>query len=193
VYPGGDAGFLFRAESFSSFGTGTTPLPETAGVIHWTPGYVNASNSHLLNIGVATATTSGAAGASGAQSPGTAFLANTARGVRCVAACLKVTFPGAESARSGRIHYGITPAGMLDAGESASPDQIAQTLQNYSRTPSDTIELFWKPGAADFEFNDPSATAVATLRDRKQSLTVVFAGLPGSVGITCHFTAIYEW
>jgi hypothetical protein len=82
---------------------------------------------------------------------------------------------------------------MLDAGESASPDQIAQTLQNYSRTPSDTIELFWKPGAADFEFNDPSATAVATLRDRKQSLTVVFAGLPGSVGITCHFTAIYEW
>lgn len=189
VYPGGDAGFLFRAESFVTLFGGAT---ETAGVVHWTPGYVNASNTDLLLITASNgvATTAMVANNSG---PGKSFLASNARGVRCVAACLKVTFAGSESVRSGRVHYGHTTAGTIDLGQTVSADQVAQLLQHYGRTPTDTIELYWRPGIADTEFNDPTETASAVIRDRKSSLTVAAAGLPAAVGLTFHFTAIYEW
>lgn len=190
VYAGGDAGFLFRAESFVTFGT---LAGETAGVVHWTPGYVNASGTQLLALGSAAGGTAGTAASFGSSSPGNAFLTSNARGVRCVAACLKVTFPGSESARAGRVHYGHTQAGLLDLSDSVTPDNIAQTLQHYSRTPTDTIELIWKPGAADTEFNDPGSSAHGQLRDRKGSITVAFAGLPAAVGLTFHLTAVYEW
>lgn len=189
VYPGGDAGFLFRAESFF---TGFNNALETAGVLHWTPGYVNSSNTDLVGLGAATSTTTGATTAL-TVGPGKTFLASNARGARCVAACLKITFPGSESARSGRVHYGHTPAGTIDLGQTVSADQVAQLLQHYGRTPTDTIELYWLPGIADTEFNDPTEAASAVIRDRKASLTVAAAGLPAGVGLTFHFTAVYEW
>lgn len=189
VYPGGDAGFLFRAESFVTHFTGATM---TAGVVHWTPGYVNASNTDFLAMGAVSATTVSAMVAS-ADGPGKTFLASNARGVRCVAACLKVTFPGSESVRSGRVHYGHTTAGTIDSGQNVTADQVAQLLQHYGRTPTDTIELYWLPGIADTEFNDPTENASAVIRDRKASLTVAAAGLPAGVGLTFHLTAIYEW
>lgn len=189
VYPGGDAGFLFRGESFVTFGNGVS---DTAAVVHWTPGYVNATNTELVYLNGTSGAFSGTTVTS-ALSPGRAFLAANARGVRCVAACLKITFPGAESARSGRVHYGHTTAGTIDAGQTVTADQVAVLLQHYGRTPTDTIEVFWRPGIADTEFNDPTETASAPLRDRKSSITVAFAGLPAAVGLTFHFTAIYEW
>lgn len=189
VYAGGDSGFLFRAENFFTFGN-TTGV--TSGVIHWAPGYVNSTNTELVGQTFATSATSGVV-QTFAESPGRGFLGTNARGARCVAACVKISFPGAESARSGRIHYGHTNAGLMDVGDTITADAVGQTLQNYSRTPTDTIEVVWKPGAGDTEFNDPSAAASATMRDRKQAITVAWAGLPAAVGLTFHFTAVYEW
>ncbi len=189
VYPGGDAGFLFRAESFY---TGHSGAGDTAGVFHWTPGYVNGSNTELVNGSSATA-----GGiitlASATNSPGRGFLASNAKGARCVAACVKVTYPGSESTRAGRIHYGHTVAGTLDSGQAVTADGVAQLLQHYSRTPTDTIEIYWIPGISDTEFNDPTESASAVIRDRKSSITVAVAGLPAAVGLTYHLTAIYEW
>lgn len=189
IYPGGGAGFLFRGETFFSVGNGAT---ETAGYLHWTPGYVNSSNSDL--IVAATTTSNGVAtnSASG-NGPAKAFLNSNVRGARCIAACLRITYPGAESGRSGRVHYGHSAGGAIDVGDSITPDGVAQLLVNYGRTPADTIELYWKPDVADFEFNDPSAASSATLKDRKSSLTVAWAGLPATVGLTFHLTAVYEW
>ena len=189
VYPGGDAGFLFRAVSFFTIFSSAT---ETAGVLHWTPGYPNSSHTDLIIFGNTSGTATGATGVS-SQGPGKPFLSSNARGARCVAACLKVTFPGSESARSGRVHYGHTTAGTIDLGQTVSADQVAQLLQHYGRTPTDTIELYWLPGIADTEFNDPTESASAVIRDRKASLTVAAAGLPAGVGLTFHLTAIYEW
>lgn len=189
IYPGGDAGYLFRAESFVTYAAAPG---ETSGYVHWTPGYNNASLTHLVygagnNPGVPLL----AAAQTGA--PGYPFLAANAKGVRCVAACMKVTYPGAEADRSGRVHYGLTTAGLIDAGNNYTVDSVAQALQHFSRTPSDTFEVVWKPSIADTEFNDPNESASPVIRDRKSSLTLAYAGLPQGAGITVHFTAVYEW
>lgn len=189
VYSGGDSGFLFRAESVTTIGTLST---ETSGYLHWTPGYVNTNNTELV-FGASAGPGTAVAAGSGNTTPGKVFLGGNASAARCVAACLKVTYPGAESSRSGRVHFGVTAAGLIDAGDSISVDNLAPVLQHFTRTPPETIELMWRPGVADQEFNDPRAASSPTLRDRKSSLTVAWAGLPGSTGMTFQFTAIYEW
>jgi hypothetical protein len=189
IYPGTDAGFLFRAESFTSFGTGAG---ETSGVVHWTPGYPNFNDSEFLYTATAGGGTTGTM-ASATASPGKTFLATNARGVRCVAACMKVSYNGSEANRSGRFHYGQTVAGTLDNSQVVAPDAVAQALQNYGRTPTDSIELIWKPSQGDFSFCDPSASTSALIRDQKAALTLCFVGLPATAGVTVHMTAVYEW
>jgi len=189
IYTGSDAGFLFRAEQFATIGN----VPAgTSGVLHWTPGYPNANSTELVAVVTASGSTAGTT-AIATDSAGRSFLQGSAKGARCVAACLRVTFPGAESTRSGRVHFGHVPAGTLDAGQSITPDGMGQLLQHYSRTPADTIELIWKPSAADMLVVDPSEGAQATLRDQRGAITVAWAGLPVQVGLTFHFTAVYEW
>ncbi len=192
IYPGTDAGFLFRAESFANIADPGAGAATTCGMIHWTPGYVNADNTEWIFTNNANPATTGSLIAA-ASTPGKAFLAANARAVRCIAACMKITFTGSESGRSGRLHYGHTNAGMLDLGQVTSVDQIAQTLQHYSRTPADTVEIIWKPNIADAQFVDPTATAVPALRDARASVTMAVAGLPTGTGMTVHFTAVYEW
>lgn len=189
VYAGADAGFLFRAQSVVTFGTGAS---DRAGIMHWTPGYVNNNNSELLAAGAVDGVTSVLANTVGVFGPGKSFL-NNAYGVRCIAACVRVVYPGTESNRSGRIHFGHTQASLVDASDAIIPDSLATNLQNYTRTPPEALEIIWRPGHADQEFNDPVAAASATLRDRKQSITVTWAGLPAGVGLTFYFTAVYEW
>jgi len=189
VYTGSESGFLFRAEQFANFGD--VPLA-TSGCLHWTPGYPNSSSTELLALATASGAASGTMGVA-TDSAGRSFLLANAKGCRCVAACLRVTYPGTESGRSGRIHYGHAPAGTLDAGQSVSPNGYAQLLQHYSRTPADTIELIWKPNAADMNVVDPSETAIPALRDQRASICVAWAGLPVQTGLTFHFTAVYEW
>lgn len=190
VYPGGDAGFLFRAESFTSVGISAG---ETSGVLHWTPGYVNGSGTELLAVTSASGGTANTAATIAASQPGKSFLTNNAAGARCIAACIRVTYPGAESSRAGRVHYGVTTAGVVDLGDSVTPDSVAPLLQNFTRTPPESFELVWRPGIADTEMNDPGVAANAQVRDRKSALTISWAGLPAAIGLTFHFTAVYEW
>lgn len=189
IYPGGGSGFLFRAESFFSAGTTAT---HTAGILHWTPGYPNTDATELL---VGSSVADGAAVAMGANTnnPGRGFLAANARGARCIAACLKVTYAGAESTRAGRVHYGHTLAGTIDKDESHHTTSVVQLLQNYTRTPVDAIEVLWKPDIGDAEFTDPTSHAGHLIRDRRSSITVAWAGLPPGVGLVFHLTAVYEW
>lgn len=189
VYPGGDAGFLFRADSVASFGGGAT---ETSGVLHWVPGYANSSNTDLLVTAGATSAAN-LTMASNGNGPGKTFLNANAFGARCVAACVKISFPGKESDRSGRLHYGHTQAGTIDAGDVVTVDGVAPLVQHYTRTPPEIVEILWRPGIADTEFNDPNATASASIRDRKSAITVAWSGIPVATGMTFHFTAIYEW
>lgn len=189
VYPGGDAGYLVRVDSFLTYGgTGSA----INGVLHYTPGYMNASGTELL-VMQSTLPNNPVALSASSSAPGKTFLSTNSQGIRCVAACVKVSYPGVESNRSGRLHFGHTNAGVLDLADTPDIDGTAPLLPHYSRTPTDNIEIMWKPGEADAEFNDPNATADAAIRDRKSSITIVWAGIPQGVGLVFHFTAVYEW
>lgn len=189
VYAGSEAGFLFRAESVFTLGTAPS---NTAGVLHWTPGYPNNNATELVTAVSDNSNTNTTALTSG-NGPGRAFLLANAYGARCVAACLRAVYPGSEANRSGRLHYGHTQASFVDAGDGITVDGVAVGVQNYTRTPPEAIEVVWRPGVADQEFNDPNAPNNAIIRDRKSALTVAWAGLPAGVGMTFHLTAIYEW
>ncbi len=190
VYSGAGAGFLTRGDYIVTFGAGAT---EAAGFIHWTPGYVNSSNTHLIAGAGASGSTALTAVANGANSPLTSWLVANSFGCRCVAACAKIIYPGAEQTRSGRIHYGQTLGGLVDNNDSITVDNLAPTLTNFGRTPNEPIEILWKPEDADQEFNDPAAAASAPLKDRKSSVTIAWAGIPVSTGMTIQLTAVYEW
>ncbi len=189
IYAGADAGFLFRAESINTVGTAPT---DTCVVFHWTPGYLNSNDTDCL---VATASAPGNLAGMTPQpySPGKTFVNTNARGLRCIAACVKVSYPGTESARSGRLHFGGTHSGVLDSGATASVDIVAPMLNNHTRTPATDIELIWKPSDGDQLFTDPTASASAVIKDTRASLTVAAAGLPAGVGLVFHMTAVYEW
>lgn len=189
VFTGVSPGVVQRSESFTTHGTQPTT---TAGVIHWVPGYINSSNTEVLIQEAANSSTAAATTVL-VTAPGKTFLAANSKAVRCIAACLRITFPGSESTRSGRVHYGHTTGGLIDLGNSVTADNVAQALTNFTRTPPEAIELVWKPSAADQDFCDPTEAASAPIRDRRSALTVAFAGLPVAVGMTFHFTAVYEW
>lgn len=192
TYAGTEGGYLLRADQFVTYGAGAT---DTAGMVQFAPGLVDSGGSGVIGFGAASAGTATAPSFSGASYlPAYTFLVNTASAVRCVAACLKATFPGSESARSGRIHYGQTTSGILSTA-SVTVDSLAQALPNFSRVPADTIELVWKPNDADQLFCKPGAPIADDSAKNNKSAALMFAwaGLPAATGITIHFTAVYEW
>lgn len=196
VYSGGEGGYLVRGDSYgtvvSSTGTAGT---DTAGFLLFTPGAIGTTQSEV--VGGANAASSGnitvASTSTTLQAPCRFFLGNSASAVRCVAACVKVSFLGTESERKGRIFYGHASGSVADVGDVVTTDSMAQLCQHYSRTPADVIELVWKPNDADQLFTDPTATTLASEKDRKASLLVAWTGLPAGVTLSFHLTAIWEW
>lgn len=189
VYAGADAGFLFRADSFSTIGTAAT---DTSGYLVWTPGYINFNNTGLLVAAGATGLVGLTPGASGV-SPGQAFLQANASQYRCVAACLRITYPGAETSRSGRLHYGTVASTTISTAAAAATDTLATAFSAYSRTPADVVEVIWKPAAADMQFTDPNFISSEPIRATKAAIGAAWVGLPAASGVTFHFTAVYEW
>lgn len=192
TYSGTEGGYLLRADQFYSTGFGAT---DTAGLQVFTPGLVDSGGSGVIGFGASSGSTAVAPNFLGASLlPAYTFLVNSASAVRCVAACMKVTFPGAESARAGRIHYGQTSSGIVTTAAIAA-DNVAQALPNFSRVPADTIELIWKPNDADQLFMRPGSSMLDDNAKNNKSASLVFswAGIPVSTGMTIHLTAVYEW
>jgi hypothetical protein len=189
VYSGGEGGYLVRTDQWYTFGTSGT---DTAGYFHWVPGFM-ASDNHELMVAAAAGGGTGAAATAFAGVPGKTFITNTASAFRCVAACVRVTFPGAEAARQGRVHFGQTNGGVINNGVTYTPDSIATLLPHYTRTPAAEVELRWKPNDGDQLFVDPAIATQPEDRRRRGALTVAWAGLPAAVGLIFHMTAVYEW
>lgn len=189
VYGGGEGGYLLRCESFLTLGTAAT---STAGYLQWTPGLMGPNNTELLLGESATSSTAFTA-VSSASAPGKAFLQSTASNIRCVAACMKVSYPGAELDRSGRLHFGGCSGSLIDLGQILTPDQLSTTLEHYTRTPGGEIEIVWKPNAADQLFTDPTIANASIEKDRKSAVAFAFAGIKAGTGLNIRFTAVYEW
>lgn len=189
VYGGTEGGYLLRCEAFLNIGTAAGI---TAGTLQWCPGLMGPNNTEILYTQCSGPTVADTATVySGA--PGKAFLSTTASNIRCVAACMKVSYPGAELDRSGRLHFGGCSGSMIDAGQVLTPDQLSSSLEHYTRTPAGEIEIVWKPNSADQMFTDPSVANASIEKDRKSAIAFAFAGLKSAVGLNIRFTAVYEW
>lgn len=191
TYSGTEGGYLVRCDQFVTLNEGAT---DTAGYFHWTPSLIN--NASVLW----KATTSGSAASTpslggSAINPGQTFLESTASVARCVAACLKVTYNGAENTRAGRVHYGQVSGGYVTSASSVSPNEFAMALPSFERTPAGVIELLWKPNDADQLFSKPgSANADDSAKNNKAaSLSFCWSGLPAATGLNFHLTAVWEW
>lgn len=189
VYSGGEGGYLVRSDAWNSYGIGAG---NTSGILHWTPGYMCATHQEHCYTAAAASGTAAVVATSG-NVPGKDFLTATAGAIRCVAACIRVTFSGSESARSGRVHLGHTSGIHVIPGASVSADAVANSLPNFMRTPPTELELIWKPNDADQLFVNPNAAFDGNDRARRSALTMAFAELPAGVGLTVHMTAVYEW
>ncbi|APG76263.1 hypothetical protein 2 [Changjiang tombus-like virus 6] len=190
VYSGTEGGYLIRADSFLTVGANAL---EQAGVFQWVPGGIDALQDNILLGAAANATTAINPGVSGAASPAWDFLTNTASQVRCVAACLRIMYPGSESSRSGRIAFGQASGALLKSGVTVTANNLANTMAHYCRTPADEIEVVWKPNDADQLFRNPALNGALQDLDRRAALVCSFAGLPAATGVVFRMTAVYEW
>lgn len=188
VYSGAEGGYLVRVDNFYTLGVSAG---STSGILVWTPGAIGTTNSELVGFETNNPAVAGSVSAI-ATAPGKTFL-QAASNVRCVAACMKASYPGSESTRSGRVHFGQLSGSAVDVGDTPAVDNVSLLLPYYSRTPADIVEVIWKPNDADQLFTDPNAVTLASEKDRKAAIGFAWAGLPATTGMTFHMTAVYEW
>jgi hypothetical protein len=187
IYAGSDSGYLIRTDKVSPVAVGGAI---TAGAVLWTPGLLDGNSDDFLAIASTDWTTASAVN-SYPYTPGKGFLQSNASGARCVAACLRVTFPGSEANRSGWIQYGHTNGRAIISAGSNSPAEIGVLCNHYSRTPADTIEILWRPAFADQAMVDPNVGKSQS--SNHSSILLAWGGFPPGVGVVVHLTAIWEW
>lgn len=187
VYPGAGSGYLFRAQNLFSLALAPT---ETAGYVRWTPNGMDGPNNELAFGSTATGA---AIAANNNSAPGKAFLQANASSFRTVAASMRVYYNGSELNRSGRVHFGNVPDGVIVTGTNYSVSDLQILCEHSSRTPDDYVETIWLPKDGDFEFVDPTAAASKLERSRMNSLMTSFSGLSPASGVTVELTAVYEW
>lgn len=188
TYSGTEGGYLVRTESFYTIATGAA---DTATYLQWTPGLVGNGDAILDSWATGGDVSAGPA-SNGAKAPGYTFLIANANAVRCVAACMKISYVGSESARSGRLHVGHV-SGATITSAARSPNVVASALTHYTRTPAQEVELIWKPGDGDQLFRGPGGGYTISDAAMRQSLCLAAVGLPVATGLTIRMTAVYEW
>lgn len=181
-------GILVRAQSIGSLGGPGL----TAGVLHWTPGAIGLNQVEMLASSVADQNTAIALAVS-AAAPGRAFLTSNASAVRCVAACVKIMWDGAESARSGRIAYGNSVGGFLDLGAGTTPANVVPNLETMERMPQTRAEIRWCPNEFDLAYTDPSINTSQAEKDRRSAISIAAVNFPAGSFVVLEFTAVYEY
>jgi len=186
IYAGSEGGILVKAESVFTF---CNAASDQYGLLHWTPGAIGSNNTELLSYFGSTNT--GAVVAS-ALTPGKVFLAANATGVRCVAACMQVTYLGTELNRAGSISMGRTQGSLVDVA-TTNVSNVESALEHFSRTSDETVELRWVPANMDQSFTDPTVSTPTQERDRKSAITFVNQNQVGGTGFRIRLVAIYEY
>lgn len=182
-------GILFRAQSIILLGSTTV---NNSAAFHWVPSAMNASNTELLlSAGLNGATNTSFAPS--ALAPAKTFVANSASDARCVAACVRIMYDGAESGRAGRVAYGNTVGGSLTVSTANTYDSLMAQLETMERTPQTTAEIRWKPTDFDTTFVDPGNAIPVQDRDRRGAITIVAVGHPIGNPLTLELTAVYEY
>lgn len=192
VYSGGSGGYLVRVEK--DFLVATT-LTSTCSYGWFAPSNMSPTNG-ATTFGTFDTTSdlnSGSAvGAAAEEQPGFAFLSSVAQGVRCVSACLQVSYPGAELNRSGIVGLGTTTLAIAAGANTAAGMRTLAT--KVARTPDGVLEVKWTPNdAAQHYVNPNDSNASGNFEDDFPALFYTAAGLPAGVGLRVRLVAVYEW
>jgi len=193
VYQGGEGGYLARFENEQTL---FTDAGMTAGVLAWVPG---AFPNGLFAVALNTDSTTGTLAAFPGIQPGLAFLQSTASAVRCVSACMQVSWPGTELNRQGFVTLGQSTGSLVSeyatgfgAGVT-SVNAVRPLCHLRTRVPETMAEVKWRPGYGDGSFTDPNGTIAATHLNECGALLLTAANLPSTTGIRVRFIVTYEW
>lgn len=196
-FPSGNGGtVLVRFENDQIVANGAT---EVASFGAWVPGYGIA----LQN---ATPLTSDVLGSlvtpSTLANPGDTFLKTNSNGIRCVAACLQLSYPGSELTRAGVVSIGLGPADAIatnipTAQGGANLNSSAQTIrilsQHVQRMPQDVMECKWFPGDEDLVAYDSTyPTLFGQNLGGRNAIYWSASGFPVSTGVRIRMVAVYE-
>jgi len=197
TYPGSNGAVVARFELDEILFT-----TSTVGAVVWAPGLASYAISPVLLLDNAPFNFQGLQG-----SAGNAFLASQTAAYRCVGACMQIYFPGTELNRSGFVGMGYAPASTITnyqlpisggAGNTTTVANVRASQFHTERTPQNMVELKWKPGFGDqeWEANITSAQQVATNAATiagRNCITMTMSGFPANTGIRVRTVGIYEY
>jgi hypothetical protein len=195
----GQQGFLSRFEGDAIINaTGT----DIAAMVYYAPGILNntsgvgAYNSYGFSNAAITSDTAANTWNAGLLLPGASFLQANSRSVRCVAACLQISYPGAELTRAGIAALGQADFGDVYSGGSAAVSNLRTLAQKVTRLPDGTLEVKLVPNPGSERWMNPNVGLSASTIQGWQDSPTLFAtvsGIPTSVGIRVRLVAVYEW
>lgn len=118
----------------------------------------------------------------------------TMSGVRAVAACAQIMWPGSELTRSGIVGLGVVPSGITqpNPGQVPSVANLRTLCPFVTRMPNATAEIKWRPGEKDSMFVDPNSTQTNEVYNGHNSLLLCYSGFPVSTGVRIRLVVVYE-
>lgn len=183
-YGGSESGYLVRTKY-----SGTILGGNTNGIYQITPGLGMLTGAAF--VGGNTSTSGTALTLSPvAASTFAPFLANNARAWRAVAACVKVRYTGAESARAGMVGLKYTTAPPYkDNTTSIILDQELATCPVVQRLGEVEHEIKWVPADTDELYLNTASSVLSAVGG---TLSVIITGAPAS-SVFFETTVVYEW
>jgi len=113
--------------------------------------------------------------------------------VRPVAACLQLMWPGSELNRQGIVSLAVVPTAFaFQSSTGTSVQSLRQASPIVSRMPDSVVEVKWRPGEKDNQFNATQIADLTVDSDGRNSLLATWTGIPGSTGVRVRMVAIYE-
>lgn len=124
--------------------------------------------------------------------PGKDFLSSNASQFRCLAACIRIYWPGTELNRQGIVSNLQTTADIVN-NANATVGAIRATSTYVQRMPEDFTELKWMPSEFELELRAPFLTPSAQEFSRVSGLVTTISGVPAATPIRWRMVAVYEW
>jgi hypothetical protein len=194
-FPTAMGGMLQRFEADFLVSTSGT---STAGAMLFSPGMVVASGAtgqgSVLYLDSASDTTAFTSWSiANASQPGYNNVLNTS-GVRTIAACAQIMWPGSELNRSGVVGLGCVPATIItpNVGGSFSVSSLRTCCPMVVRMPESVAEVKWRPGELDEKYDNPNFGGTAANGDGRNSLLITYSGIPVSTGVRIRLVVVYE-
>jgi len=152
--------------------------------------YVFQPGTNSLWFGTKVAGTAGQAFAFSSAGPIVDAFGPTSE-IRCLAACLKVRYTGAESARAGVIGLHTLPKAFLEPTVNATALSCLNLCPHISRFGEKDHEALFVPSDQDEMFYQPTTLGVPAFTDRHSTIVVVYRGIPAS-SLEMEFTMVTE-